>query len=57
MSTNISNYAFGAIPKSDFLKVLIDNIHYNIDDIIEAYKKIKTVLIMYTRRQVLIIFL
>lgn len=35
----IGNYAFGAIPKSDFLKILIDNIHNNIDNIIETYKK------------------
>lgn len=35
----LGNYAFGAIPKSDFLKIIIDNIHNNIDNIIETYKK------------------
>lgn len=35
----LGNYAFGAIPKNTFLKTLIENIHYNIDNIIEKYQK------------------
>ena len=35
----LGNYAFGATPKNDFMKLLIDNIHDNIDKIIETQNK------------------
>lgn len=40
MDTNfiLGQYAFGAKPKNDFIKTLIDEIHNNIDRIIEDYE-------------------
>ena len=40
-NTNIvlGNYAFGASPKNDFIKLLVENIHTNIDKIIETQNK------------------
>lgn len=35
--TVLGNYAFGAVPKSNFLKLLVDNIHNNIDKIASQY--------------------
>lgn len=35
----LGNYAFGASPKNPFLKICIDNIHYNIDKLIETQNK------------------
>ena len=37
----LGQYAFGAKPKNEFIKLLIDNIHNNVDKYIEDHKKIK----------------
>jgi mannosyltransferase OCH1-like enzyme len=37
----IGQYAFGAKPQNDFVKLLIDNIHNNIDKIIKDYEKLE----------------
>ena len=37
----LGQYAFGAKPKNDFVKMLIDNIHNNIDNIVDKYNKLK----------------
>ena len=38
MNILLGQYAFGAKPKNNFIKKLIDNIHHNIDTYIEDYK-------------------
>ena len=37
----LGQYAFGAKKNNDFIKVLIDNIHNNIDNIIEKYNNLE----------------
>ena len=37
----IGQYAFGAKPKNEFVKKLIDNIHNNIDKLIEDYENLE----------------
>lgn len=37
----VGQYAFGAKPKNEFIKILIDNIHNNIDIMLEIYNKLK----------------
>lgn len=37
----LGQYAFGAKPKNEFIKLLIDNIHNNIDRIIKKYNSLK----------------
>jgi mannosyltransferase OCH1-like enzyme len=41
MKVNLGQYAFGAKPQNEFIKLLIDNIHNNVDKYIEDYKKIQ----------------
>jgi mannosyltransferase OCH1-like enzyme len=37
----LGQYAFGAVPKHPFIKLLVDTIHKNIDMYVEEYKKAK----------------
>ena len=37
MKILLGQYAFAAVPKHEFIKLLIDNIHNNIDKYIELY--------------------
>jgi mannosyltransferase OCH1-like enzyme len=39
MKVNLGQYAFGAKPQNEFIKLLIDTIHNNVDKYIEDYKK------------------
>ena len=39
MNILVGQYAFGAKPHNEFIKLLIDTIHNNIDKYIEQYKK------------------
>jgi mannosyltransferase OCH1-like enzyme len=39
MKVLLGQYAFGAKPRNEFIKLLIDNIHNNVDKYIEDYKK------------------
>ncbi len=41
MDFMLGQYAFGAKPKNDFIKKLIDTIHHNIDFYISEYNKVK----------------
>ena len=44
----LGQYAFGAKPKNDFIKALIDGIHENIDKYIEQFNTDKTLQFVYS---------